>query len=50
MYILDYPDLLDPRPMTEERKNILTEAQELMIEFVKEHPITIIKENGEPLL
>ncbi len=50
MYIVDYPDLITTKKITEAGRKHLEELQKIMIDFMKDYDITIIKENGEPLL
>ena len=50
MYILDYPDLITTKAITEEDRKHLEELQRIMVEFMKEHPITLVNAEGHELL
>ena len=50
MYILDYPDLITTKPITEEGQKRIREATEMMREFMKEHPITLVNADGIEIL
>ena len=50
MYILDYPDRLTEKKITEEGQRVLREATEIMKEFMKENPITLVNSEGKKIL
>ena len=50
MFILDYPDLITTKAITEEGRKHLEELQKIMIDFMKEHPITLVNADGIELL
>lgn len=49
-YIVDYPDLIKQEKITEEGRKHLEELQGMMIDFMKEHPITLVNADGIELL
>lgn len=46
MFILDYPDLVTTKKITEEGQKRIREATEIMRKFMKEHDIKIVTPNG----
>ena len=48
--IIDYPNRLTEKPLTEEGQRIIREASEMMREFLKEHSIFMVNADGKKIL
>jgi len=50
MYILDYPDRITEKAITEEGKKQLEELQKIINDFMKDNPITLVNSDGVEFL
>jgi len=50
MIILDYPNRLTDKVLTDEQKKLIDEQSAWMINFVKENNIQLVGENGKVII
>ena len=50
MIIIDYPDRITEKQITEEGQKRLRELQKIMQDFMKEHDVHLVKENGDRII
>ena len=50
MFILDYPDRIISEPITEEGQKRIREGIEMLNEFMKDNPVTLVNADGVEFL